>query len=144
MKEIVLNNVGSRIRHAIESATEFAYQSEENFRHGAVLFSGKRMISCGINKRGALRWARKAYIDIRSEKTWRKSYANIHAEINCLNNIDREMYRGKDIAVVRIHKNGRLANSRPCECCQRVLRQRGIKRIYYSIDDDYVGLLCFD
>lgn len=39
----------------------------------------------------------------------------------------------------RRYKDGRLATSRPCESCMALIRELGIRHIYYTNDDSYVS-----
>ena len=43
-------------------------------------------------------------------------------------------YKAKrlDIAVVRLFKNGKLANARPCRKCLAMMKDLGIKKVHYS------------
>ena len=42
------------------------------------------------------------------------------------------------IFIYRETKDGRKALARPCPCCQKLLRQYGIRHIYYTGNDSLV------
>jgi len=60
-----------------------------------------------------------------------------HAEARVVRKLDY----GSLVYVVRILRNGQLANARPCQACQMAMRQRSIS-CYYSISDCEWGKLC--
>ena len=60
-----------------------------------------------------------------------------HAETR----VTRKLNYGSEVFVVRILRNGMLAQARPCSRCQAAMRQRGIS-CYYSISDCEWGKLC--
>lgn len=59
-------------------------------------------------------------------------YKTIHAEINLLKSLKRNLYNKIDIIVIRINKSSDLKNSRPCSDCIRYLKEHGIRKVYYS------------
>jgi cytidine deaminase len=67
----------------------------------------------------------------------RQLHAQAHAEARLVRKLDR----GADVYVVRIRRNGTLANARPCYNCQNAMRARGVHRCYYSISNNEYGVL---
>jgi cytidine deaminase len=67
----------------------------------------------------------------------RQYTAQAHAEARLV----RKLNKGSYVYVVRILRNGELANARPCNGCQKTMRSRGIKRVYYSISSHEWGCL---
>lgn len=66
--------------------------------------------------------------------------ASLHAEIACL----KPLIRRKDIDFKRINLyvyreyfNGDLAMARPCESCFKLIKDLGIRNIYYTTNDGY-------
>lgn len=45
------------------------------------------------------------------------------------------------IFVVRIMADGSLGKSDPCRDCMEKMKQYGIRRVYYSVDDNTIGLI---
>ena len=100
------------MRSLVENAIYQACQSTMGSRHGAVLFRGHKMVSAGFN-RGS------------------------HAEIEALrksgiDRMDRRQKRKYNILVVRMARDGKLTNSRPCNDCINILRASGIYKVFYS------------
>ena len=66
----------------------------------------------------------------------------IHAEIACLLPlISRKDINFSDVSlyIYREYKNGKPAISRPCPSCMALMRQLGIKKLYYSGDNSCVN-----
>ena len=66
----------------------------------------------------------------------------IHAEIALIQKLrwkfgDSIDWTKVHIYLYREYKNGTLAPSRPCESCMALLREIGIKKIYYTTDNGY-------
>lgn len=61
-----------------------------------------------------------------------------HAEVAVYKKflIDLKYYKGKinniDILVIRISKNGKLGNSKPCKNCTKYLYEKGVRKVFYS------------
>jgi deoxycytidylate deaminase len=90
-------------------------------KHGAVLVRKSTIIGLGFNQ----------------SKTHPKSnhtFRMIHAEFSAVLNSGQENLEGCEIYIVRKRKNGELANSKPCNSCERMLRLLSIGRVYYSTD----------
>ena len=68
--------------------------------------------------------------------------ATLHAEISCLlpliNRKDIE-FRDVSLYIYRQYKNGKLTLSRPCPSCMALIRELGIRKIYYSGNDSYIS-----
>lgn len=64
----------------------------------------------------------------------------MHAEARLVKKLDW----GSTVYVARTRKdNGKMAMAKPCKDCERVLRQRGIKRVEYTINEHEYGVLEF-
>lgn len=91
-------------------------------RMGAVLFKGKSQLGYGFN------------ILNKTHPLHKKAITSIHAEINCL--LKRRHYddiSDCSIVVYREDGNGEPALAKPCDNCQMVMKEYGIKKVYYSI-----------
>jgi hypothetical protein len=63
-----------------------------------------------------------------------------HAEAR----LARKLDVGSVVYVARTRKeDGKLAMAKPCKDCERVMRQRGIKRVEYTINEHEYGVLEF-
>jgi len=58
-----------------------------------------------------------------------------HAEAR----LARKLDWGSIVFVARASKNGDLALAEPCKRCRQVLRQRGVAKVYYSMDPEAGG-----
>lgn len=70
-------------------------------------------------------------------KTLKYDYENhqlvgIHAELSVCMKSGKENLSGFKMIVLRIDRNGRLANSKPCCGCQSVIKQFNIGEVWYS------------
>lgn len=61
-----------------------------------------------------------------------------HAEAR----LARKLDRGAVVYVARIRADGSFGSAKPCANCEKVLRQKGVKKVYYSLGDDEYGVLC--
>ncbi len=63
-----------------------------------------------------------------------------HAEAKLCRKLDW----GSTVYVARTRKaDGKMAMAKPCANCERLLRQRGIRRVEYSISENEFGVLEF-
>ena len=60
-----------------------------------------------------------------------------HAEAKLIKKLDR----GSVVYVCRIRKSGGFGMAKPCKNCELLLRNKGIKEVYYSINDEEFGRL---
>lgn len=61
----------------------------------------------------------------------------VHAE----SRIARRLDVGAVVYVARMLRRGEMAMARPCSACEKALRSRGVKRVYYTISDNEFGIL---
>lgn len=101
----------------IERALELARKSEHNkFKHGAVIVKGTKVISEAPNK----------YFS----NVPVPGVSSIHAEHNAIKS-SRRSVKGCDIYIARYASYG-AAMSKPCERCQIILRNMGIRKAFYT------------
>lgn len=94
---------------------------------GCVIVKKNEVIGLGFNK----------------FKTHPKSphpYQMIHAELDAMLGISREVLSGADVYVYRETKDGSQALAKPCAYCEAALKEVGIKNVYYTIDWGYDSL----
>lgn len=101
--------------------------------HLAVIFKGNSILAIGEN----------------SHKTHPKtqiygypSFCKIHAELSACIRFGKEDCSKYSIAVVRIDRNGKFNQSRPCPGCQNVLRQLNFRKIYFTNETGNWEKLC--
>ena len=64
----------------------------------------------------------------------------VHAEARLAN----KLTPGSVVAVVRLLANGKWAMAKCCQSCERLLRRKGVKTVYYSIAENEFGVLHLD
>ena len=95
------------------------FEARRKYRLGAV----------GVRSDGAIVTA--------SNVPSRKPNVLAHAEARLV----RKLNRGSEIFIVRVLRNNQLSNARPCPACQKAIRLRGIRRVYYSISEGEHGVI---
>ena len=107
-------------------------------RVGAVVTSGKRILSasCNSTKTRPLQFYYNKY---RNFEDYKNSNSCEHAEISALSPlIGKEIEWDKvSIYTYRELKNGKRGCSKPCPACSKLIKELGIKTVYY-IDEDGV------
>ena len=107
--------------------------SAPDYRHGALLIKGGRIINSSYNKNNFKGWGNR----FRHRDC---GHATHHAELGCILGIDRTVTTGATIYVARIGKGGEFRMSKPCPMCRAVLHHVGIKKVIYTINDKEVGV----
>ena len=131
----IIQKLKGRHRRYIEASARAAEDSEfPNYRHSAVLVRGGSILSTAFNKSNHINWANK----FRSKDC---GHATHHAEVGTILGMAREKTTGATLYVARIGKSGELKMSKPCEMCQQVLAHVGVKKVYYSIDNNNIGYI---
>jgi tRNA(Arg) A34 adenosine deaminase TadA len=100
------------------------------FKHGAVLYQGKKIISKGHNKT--------IVKDV--------IFNSIHAEMSAIKNAKQlKIKRSNNLTmyVVRINRNGVFLNSKPCEHCQKIMKSFGVHKCIYSSTDGEMDCIVF-
>lgn len=102
------------------------YNKKNNrYRLGCVIFSGKKIISVGHNYYGKTH--------PKSERVNNGDKTNsICAELSAILSCTLEELKGARILVIRIMANGEMSMARPCSSCFNLIKNVGIKRIYFS------------
>ena len=109
------------LKKAIESAERSKMYP---YRLGCVVFKGKRILSCGFNQ-------------IRTSNAipdrFKKFIEALHAEQHAIMRVpNKELLNGASLLVIRINRNGKLTNARPCKNCMKTINYFKISNIYYS------------
>lgn len=63
-----------------------------------------------------------------------KTFPAAHAEAR----LARKLDKGSVVFVCRVRTNGEFAMAKPCPDCMRALAARGVKRVYYTVDNDKI------
>jgi len=125
-------NISKKTRGYLELARRIALQATYGgIKHGAVLVKGGSIINVSYNKENFCSFGNR----------FRKSTegkATLHAELGCVLNLDRSITQGTNIYVVRVGKNGDFRLSKPCNMCEAALRHVGVKRAFYTTNDETI------
>ena len=110
------------IERRISLAAKAASLSRSKFQVGCTIYKGARQLSVGRNQmkkthRGAMR---------------HYDFPYPHAEFNALKSIHPDNIKNCVVYVARLDKTGSYAMAKPCKCCQQMLREAGIKTVYYT------------
>ena len=104
---------------------------------GAIVVIKKHIISFGVNSTKS-HPIQKIYNKFRFDEMNRYSNHSLHAEVHALvsvpNNVDLS---DANIYIYRQNMNGKLAMCRPCCSCMKMIKDYGIKKIYYTTEDGY-------
>ena len=93
------------------------------FRLGAILVYKNSIVSVGMN-------SYKTHPLMAARTEW----PFLHAEQHAIVRAGVDNCEGLDLYVARVLKNNELALSRPCSVCAKLIRNVGIKNVYYSTD----------
>lgn len=127
------------LRLAEKFALEHEFDAALEYYLCAVLVRGGGVISVGYNKKATNGFVEHYADQVRGERNYCLS---THAEMDSiLRARGKTNLRGTKIYVVRIKPSGGLGMARPCEICQHILYNYGIKRAHYSITDSEYGVM---
>lgn len=127
----------NREKRIFNIAKEVASFSDFKGPHiGAVVVDGKTIISTGYNSYKT-RPLQHRYNIYRNFENYESSIPSQHAEIGALSHlIGKEIdWSNVSIFTYRELKNGKRACSRPCVACMSLIKDLGIKNIYF-IDEN--------
>jgi deoxycytidylate deaminase len=116
------------IERGIGLAARAANFSDAHLKVGAAILKGSRLISIGWND---------------SRKTHPSSgtrYHGIHAEFSAIVGNYKTSLHGATIFVARLKKNC-LGMAKPCPACEQLIREAGIKKVYFTNNDGQVERL---
>tara|TARA_R100001082_G_scaffold111123_2_gene93527 strand:- start:440 stop:877 length:438 start_codon:yes stop_codon:yes gene_type:complete len=111
-------------------ARNVAYNSPYGkIRHGAVIVKGGSVLNASFNKENYSSFGTRF-------RNPNRGPATVHAEIGCILGLSREVTTGADVYVCRINRDGEYRNSKPCAMCHEALKHVGVKRVYYTTNDN--------
>lgn len=119
------------MNHLCDRACQVAKKSGMNHRHGAVVIHNGKIISEGYNR----------------ECQEFKEQFSVHAEVDALlkiRKLGRHVLSQCDLIVVRIAPSSMehaMKLSMPCCKCRPFIERLGIRRVYYSTNDEFDEVL---
>ena len=105
---------------------------------GCVLVDKHRIVSSGHNSSTRCSPLQKK-MDVSRFGSPDQHRGPVHAETACLLPLIRQGYdmSRADLYIIRRHRNGSLALSRPCPGCMSLLRANGVRRVFFSVEGGY-------
>lgn len=111
----------------LELIKALASQSDHPLhKHGCIITYKGRVISKGFNQ-------------MKTHPKVTHPWKNTHAEFNAIAKARRDL-EGCEIYVYREHKNGTLANSKPCDYCMELIKRSGIHKIHFTDDNKWSSI----
>ena len=107
--------------------------AQTDYKHGAVLVKGGSVISTSCNKNRLVSFGSRFC-------TEHDGIATLHAELGAILGLDRTVTEGATLYVARIGKDGGYRLSKPCSMCTAAMQHVGIKRVFWSIDNNSCGM----
>lgn len=100
-------------------------KTKQTFRLGAVLFDRKgRVLKAKVNS-----------YKTNPRLSKYTEYPHVHAEQACILSYGLDNCEGLSLMVVRVRRDGSLADSKPCSVCKKMLDNCGLKSVWYSTKD---------
>lgn len=126
------------LRMAMAYASSYSYDEPLEYHLCAVIVRGGSVVSVGYNKRSTNSFVEHYGDRARGERDWCLStHAEMDAVLKARGKIDLQ---GCKIFVARKRKlDGACAMARPCEICQHILYNYGIRKAYYTISNEEFG-----
>lgn len=56
--------------------------------------------------------------------------------VHCEHRLAKKLDVGATVFVVRVKANGEFGMAKPCEDCQKILRFKGVKKVYYTVNNN--------
>ena len=106
------------------------------YKIGAIVVSKHRIVSSGVNSNSKTHPLQKQYNRYRfADDCAHKCHAELAALLPLIR--DEEDLSGSSVFVYREHKNGIRAMARPCKSCMALIKDCGIRRIFYTTEDGF-------
>lgn len=115
------------IRRLCEESVDYQH------RLGAILLKGGAVISIGINHTGSSKILRK-YQHLRPQTL------GIHAEVSAILGITKAEASKCVLIVGRVNSKGIFGLAKPCPMCQEILREMGVRKVYYTTGEYEEGV----
>lgn len=124
---------------ATSYAESHSFPKELDYHLCALIIKGGKPISVGFNKQNTNAFV-EHYADI--ARGSRDFCLSTHAEMDSVLKIRGKIdLRGTKIFVSRKKRSGGVGMARPCEICRHVLYNYGIRKAYYTVDNNTFGVM---
>ena len=126
-------NFRGRTKRFMSLAKKVAHNCEaEDYKHGAVLVKGGKVINTAFNKNSYCSFGCR----FRNEQP---GTPTVHAELGAVLGISRSVTTGSTLYVCRIGKRGDYRLSKPCPMCYAALKHVGVRRVVWTINNKECG-----
>ena len=112
----------------LKRAMKLAKISTCKQKHGAIIIKGGSVLSVGINRNKN----NPTFVG-EATKNW-----SVHAEAAAIKACAGADLRNAIIYVARINKAHEPMMSKPCQKCEKLIREAGIRKVVYTIDSQMV------
>jgi pyrimidine deaminase RibD-like protein len=112
----------------LNMARYFAEKSEENKKHGAIIVKSGSVVGTGFNR------FKNHPHNIPTELI--KVHCSRHAEEVAIREAGSNA-RGAILYVARVNRQGRDRNSKPCHICSQLIKESGVKKVIYTVEESY-------
>lgn len=115
-----------KFEHFIKLALNTAFRSKSKFRLGAVLVKKGRVLSFGVNDMKKSHPRQSKYIKNK------EFFLGLHAELHAIIGVSARDLDESTLFVGRVLKNGVPALAKPCQACENLLREAGVREVYFT------------
>ena len=135
-QQILLTKTQQSFFRAADAVASLSNHNQSKL--GCVLVDKHRIISSGHNSSTRCSPIQKQ-MDAARFGFSDKHRGPVHAETACLLPLikQRADLSRSELYIVRRHKDGSLALSRPCSGCMSLLRAVGIRRVFFTVEGGY-------
>jgi len=125
--------LSTRDKRFLKRAANMAKKREVDFHnHCTIITKGPKVVAIGYNSyKNDPRHLSDEHVRGVPGRNLRHGVGP-HSEISALQQVSDPT--GVTVYVVRVMKNGELAESKPCEVCTEALQEAGVKRVVWSED----------
>lgn len=101
----------------------YASNATSKYKVGCLIYSGKTIVGTGLSSNKT--HPRQKQLSRHPERCY------LHAELAALLRIDINNYHNTKLYVIRVLKNGEMADSHPCDSCLAAIIESRIKQVFY-------------
>lgn len=98
--------------------------NHHQYKLGCVIVKGKKIVGLGYNQ-------------LKSHPKSPHKWSQIHAEFHALIGTHTADLQGASVYVFRQNKHHELAIAKPCKCCEKMLRDCNVKRVFFTVGSGY-------
>lgn len=121
------------VKHAIDLVSEHTYEPHLEYNLAAVIVAGGSVLSVGYNSSKVTSFIRAFGLERNH------MHAECDAILSARNKID---LNGSKLYVARLTlKRGVVGNAKPCDMCMHAAFMYGIKRIYYTVNENTYAVI---